>query len=189
MQNKMAMLLSAGVLALAGCDRQADTGDVDANVAAEANLAIDNAAVAAEPMSAQGFANTAAANDRFEIESSQLAAATAQSAAVKSFASQMVSAHTASTAKLKATVAGLTPPVAPDDRLTAEQQRVLDELRTRTGADFDAAYKTAQVNAHQMALDSLNAFASGGDNAALKELAKGMMPMVTAHLNTAKGLK
>ena len=40
-----------------------------------------------------------------------------------------------------------------------------------------------------MTLDALNAYASGGDNAELKDLARTMVPMVTAHLNSAKGLK
>ena len=39
-------------------------------------------------MTAQGFANAAAASDKFEIDSSKLAATAASSAAVKSFADQ-----------------------------------------------------------------------------------------------------
>ena len=194
MKTNMLMLLSVGTLVLAGCGKKADTDNMDtanmeANVAAEANLAIDNATTAAAPMSAQGFANAAAASDRFEIESSRLAAVASESAAIKTFAAQMVTAHTASSAKLKAAAAGLTPPVTPDDTPSAQQQRILDDLKTKTGPDFDGAYAAAQVNAHQMTLDALNAYVAGGDNAALKDLAKGMIPTVTAHLNMAKGLK
>jgi len=190
MQTKMLILLSASAMALAGCGQKTETANAEANAQAEANAAAANAAVeAAAPMTAQGFANTAAASDRFEVESSQLAAVGSQSASIKAFAAQMVTAHTASTAKLKAAAAGLTPPVTPDDTLSAQQQRVLDELKTKAGPDFDGAYAAAQVNGHQAALDAMNAYAAGGDNATLKDLAKGMIPTVAAHLNMAKGLK
>lgn len=193
MTRKSLILLSASALAIAGCGQRDETADTtanaDANLAADANLTIDNSVVAAAPMSAQGFANTMAASDRFEVESSRLAAVASQSASIKSFASQMITAHTASTAKLKAAAAGLTSPVTPIDTLTAEQQRMLDELKTKTAAEFDSAYAAAQVSGHQAALDALNAYAAGGDTPALAELAKGMVPTVTAHLNMAKGLK
>jgi putative membrane protein len=193
MTRKTLILLSASALAIAGCgqrdDSANDAANIDANIAADANLAIDNSIVAAAPMSAQGFANTMAASDRFEVESSRLAAATSQSAAIKSFANQMITAHTESTAKLKAAAAGLTPPVTPDDTLTADQQRMLDELKSKSAADFDSAYAAAQVSGHQAALDALNAYAAGGDTPALAELAKGMVPTVTEHLSMAKGLK
>ena len=192
MTSKFLILLSVSALAVTGCGERDDTADdlnVDSNLAADANLAIDNNAVAAAPMSAQGFANTMAASDRFEVESSRLAAATSQSSAVKSFANQMITAHTESTAKLKAAAAGLTPPVTPNDTLTVDQQRMLDELKSKSAADFDTAYAAAQVSGHQAAQDALTAYAAGGDTPALQELAKGMVPTVTAHLNMAKGLK
>jgi putative membrane protein len=150
---------------------------------------IENTAVAPSPLTAQGFANTAAASDRFEIESSKLAAASASSAAVKKFAAQMVTAHTASTAKLKSTTAALSPPITPDDTLSADQQSKLDSLKGLTGTAFDTAYASAQVDAHQATLDALKNYAASGDNAELKTFANGMVPTVTAHLNLAKGLK
>ena len=189
MKSNMLILLSATALGLAGCGPKTETANADANAAAnEANLAIENVAATA-PLTAQGFANTLAASDRFEIETSRLAATASQSAATKAFAAQMVTAHTASSAKLKTAAAGLTPPVTPVDTLTAQQQRLLDELKAKTGPDFDGAYAAVQVNAHQAALDALNAYAGSGDNAALKDLAKGMVPTVAAHLNMARGLK
>ena len=54
---------------------------------------------------------------------------------------------------------------------------------------MEQADASAQVDAHQAALDALNGYAASGDNATLKDLAKGMVPTVTAHLNMAKSLK
>src|SRR3954452_3753597 len=193
MTNRLVIFLSGTVLALAACGKNdATTNDAaanDVNVMATDNM--DNAALgdATAPLTAQGFVNAAAASDKFEIESSKLAATAGQSAAVKSFATKMISAHTGLTAKLKATVASMSPPLTPDDTLTAEQQATLDSLKAKTGADFDTAYAAAQVDAHQKALDALNGYAASGDNEALKTFASGLVPTVTAHLNMAKGLK
>ena len=195
MTSKLVIFLSGTVLALVACGKHeaaTDNAANDVNMAATDNSAMANAdanAVAPSPLTAQGFVNAAAASDNFEISSSKLAAAQASSAAVKKFATQMITAHTASTAKLKSTLAGMSPAITPDDTLTAEQQAALDGLKGTTGADFDSAYAAAQVDAHQKTLDALNNYAASGDNEALKTFAKGLVPTVTAHLNLARGLK
>ncbi len=200
MTNKVLLVLSASVLALSACGQKNNN-----EAATDTNIVVDNGAMmdngmlengmagnemsAALPTSAQGFANAAAASDRFEIESSKLAATQAKSADVKSFASKMITAHEGSTAKLKTRAGALSPAVIPDDTLSAAQQADLDGLKGKTGADFDTAYAAAQVKAHQAALDALNGYAASGDTPALKDFAKGLAPTVTAHLNMAKGLK
>jgi putative membrane protein len=198
MQKKLAIFVSGAVLALGACGRHDEAAD---NTAADMNVAIDNgmvadngmiansASVAPSPLTAQGFANTAAASDRFEIESSKLAEASASSAAVKEFAAQMIKAHTDSTAKLKSALSGLSPAITPDDTLTPEQQATLDNLKAANGAAFDTAYASAQVDAHQKTLDALKNYAASGDNEQLKTFANGLVPTVIAHLNMAKGLK
>ena len=180
MTNRLVILISGTVLALAACGKHdATTNEVAAN---DVNMmAADNGAMnaeAASPMTAQGFANAAAASDRFEIESSKLAATSGQSAAVKSFASKMVAAHEGSTAKLKGVLAGMSPAMTADDTLSAAQQQTLDSLKGQSGAAFDSAYAAAQVDAHQKALDALNGYAASGDNQALKDFASGLVPTV-----------
>ena len=194
MTSKLAIFLSGTLLALGACNKHeaaTDNAANDLNMTVTDNGAMNGEAnaIAPSPLTAQGFANAAAASDHFEIESSKLAARQASSAAVKKFAAQMITAHTGSTAKLKSTLAGMNPPMTADDTLNAEQQAALDGLKGKTGADFDSAYAAAQVNAHQKTLDALNAYAEGGDNDALKTFAKGLITTVTAHLNLAKGLK
>jgi putative membrane protein len=191
MKTRLLIAVSGSILALTACgknDRAADNNAVtDTNVVMDNGMAADTAALS--PLTAQGFVNAAAASDKFEIESSKLAATASQSAAVKSFATKMITAHEGSTAKLKSTLSGMNPAVTPDDTLNAEQQASLDSLKAKTGADFDTAYKAAQVDAHQKALDALNNYGASGDNDALKTFAKGLSPTVAAHLNMAKGLK
>lgn len=197
MNNRILIFLAGTTLALGACAKHdnANNAALNDNVAAtDSNMAADNgmaanATAAASPLTAQGFANAAAASDRFEIESSKLAATSASSAAVKKFASQMITAHTASTAKLKSTLAGMSPAITPDDTLNPDQQQALTNLKGATGAAFDSAYASAQTDAHQKTLDALKNYAASGDNAALKTFANGLIPTVTAHLNMAKGLK
>jgi putative membrane protein len=190
----LALILAGSALCVSACNRS-DTSTATANqdvTTANDGLGMDNGAMAAPaalPTTAPEFVNAQAASDRFEIESSRLAQASASSAAVKSFAQQMITAHTASTAKLKSTIAGMTPALTPNDALNAEQQALMATLQGKTGADLDTAYAAAQATAHQRTLDMLNTYANGGDNPQLVQLAKGLIPAVTAHLNTAKGLK
>jgi putative membrane protein len=197
MTNRMILLLAGATLTVGACAKDNESNDMTANDVgltdngSMANGAMaDNGAMAGNammapataPLTAQAFANAAAASDHFEIETSKLAATQASSAKVKSFAKQMISAHTASTAKLKGIASGLSPAITPDDTLTPDQQG-------QNGAAFDSAYASAQVDGHQKTLDALKAYAASGDNAQLKAFASGMIPTVTAHLNMAKGLK
>jgi putative membrane protein len=195
MMKFKALLLFASTLAIAACGQKAETTNADMNASDTSmtnmdagNLAANDAA-SVSPTSAQGFVNAAATSDKFEIETSKLASAAGASSATKAFATKMIDAHTASTAKLKSTLSGMNPPVTPVDTLTAEQQSTLDNLKTLKGADFDAAYKTAQVDAHTKTLDVLKNYSASGDTPALKTFADGLIPTVTAHLNMAKGLK
>jgi putative membrane protein len=201
MRNIHLALLSAATLALGACghksDDSASTNGGDTTVASNldetsvggANVGAGNAAgtkVAAN--GGQAFANAAAASDAFEIATSQLAKTSAKAPAVKTFASHMIEAHTASTASLKAAAASAKPAITPDPALTADQQQQLDALKGKTGADFDKAYADAQVAAHQKTLDTLKGYSASGDVPQLKALATKMIPTVTAHLNAAKGL-
>lgn len=173
---------SAAALALAGCKKEpAPSGDMVTSAASDSVVA--PMAKASASLSQQ-FADAAATSDAFEIESSKLAATRAKSDKVKHFAEQMIKAHTESTIKLKTAS-----PTVPMPQLTSMQQQTLDTLGALTGAEFDAAYVKAQVDAHQMTLDTLKAYSVNGDAPPLKAFATALIPTVTAHLNMAKGLK
>lgn len=185
------MTLGAAALALAGCGSKTETSSTDTTtVTANSDGTMANhMAIVPAASAGQTFANAAAASDAFEIATSQLADAQGASAKTKKFAADMIKAHTESTAKLKAAASAATPAIIPDTTLTAEQQQVLDSLKGVKGADFDKAYATAQVDAHQKTLDALKA--NAGDNAvpqSLRDFATKLIPTVTAHLNMAKSL-
>lgn len=198
MLKKTMMILSASALALAACGQKTDTAGTgaDTSMATNDTAAFDAGNVGATDTNmtapatgGQVFANTAAASDAFEIATSKLALDNSNSASVKKFANQMIAAHTASTDKLKATTAGLTPAITPDPTLNAEQQATVDALKSKKGTDFDTAYIAGQQSGHQQTLDMLKAYGATGDVPALKTLATGLAPTVAAHLNMAKSLK
>lgn len=171
-----------------GCSKNDTSTAVAVNNSAMAP--VDEPTMSAPTASAgQTFANAAAASDAFEIETSRLALANANSTAIKTFAQKMVDGHTASTEKLKAAASSGTPAITPDPTLTAEQRAQVDGMKVLKGAAFDQAYVTAQRDGHQKTLDTLKAYAASGDVPALKSFAAGLVPTVTAHLNMAKSLK
>lgn len=178
--------ISSAAFAVAGCGKSSDEADKASptDVAATAT----EAAVLPPVSAGQQFADTAAASDTFEIETSRLAATKASAPKVKKFAEQMIKAHTESTAKLKAAGASVSPVIVPTAQLTAAQQQTLDALATKSGAEFDTAYAQAQVDGHQATLDALKAYSATGDVPALKAFATELVPVVTAHLNMAKAL-
>jgi len=193
-------LLSAATVALAACGHKTDTAtmtnsdtDTTMTTTTTTNMGMANGMdanmVAPMPSASQTFVNTAAASDAFEIAAAKLALDQSKSASVKSFANQMIKAHTGSTEKLKTVTAGLTPPLTPDATLTPDQQSMLDGLKGKSGSDFDTAYAASQVAAHEAALAGLKNYAATGDVPQLKDFANGLIPTVTAHLNMAKGLK
>jgi putative membrane protein len=195
MNLKTLTLVSVAALSLAACGKKADDGTTVDNstyatmAATNATDAGGNDAMAAPASGGQAFVNTAAASDAFEIETSKLAATNGESAGVKKFATQMISAHDDSTAKLKALTSTLSPALTPDPALSADQQQKLADLKAKKGREFDAAYAAAQVAGHQQTLDTLKAYAATGDVPQLKTFASGLVPTVAAHLNMAKSLK
>lgn len=174
--------------ALAACNGEGSTSSennfspiVTDNLAAD-TMAVENSAGnvdSTQAMAAQQFADTAAASDAYELESSKLAIDKAMAADVKNFAQQMVKDHTDSTAKLKAAARS----VVPNAEMSLEQRSNLQTLRNATGDAFDKAYIAQQRDAHQMALDALSAYAENGEDAALKAHAAATAPVVKGHLD------
>lgn len=182
----------AMALALGACGKKSDdaTGNAMSTMnGTMGNMGNDTASTMPMTSPAQTFANTAAASDMFEVESSKLALSKSSSAQVKKFADMMVKAHTESTEKLKAAANSVTPAIVPNAALSAEQQATMDKLNSASGSAFDTAYIAAQIDGHQKTLDALRAYSTSGEVPALKTLAGEMVPVVTAHLNMAKGLK
>jgi len=190
--------LAALALGLAACGPKteqaadnavADTGNALTDVGNAASNAIDAAGAAITPTpTGQGFVDAAAKSDAFEIAAAKLALTNASSAKVKAFASDMIKAHTESTAKIKAAASAASPAIIPDATLTGDQNDDLAELRGLTGAAFDKEYIDGQVDAHEDALSLMEGFAKDGAVPTLKTAAGEIAPKVKSHLDMAKAL-
>lgn len=139
----------------------------------------------AMPTDASTYMAKAGAADQFEIQSSQLALRSAQSAGIKRIANTLIADHSKTTRTLTAAAqkAGLAPPSAP---LDPTQQQMMTELQGLQGAAFDATWLRQQGMAHQMALELHRNYAKSGDTPALRKAASAAVSVVQKHITMLK---
>jgi putative membrane protein len=149
-----------------------------------ASLALAQTPAAAPP--AQDFVNKVAISDMFEIQSSQLALTKQADADTKPFAEKMVQDHQKTSSELNALVDGGKVKATLPTALDASHQKMLDDLKSKNGKDFDGSYDQVQVKAHQDAVALFEAYAKSGDNADLKAWAAQTLPHLKEHLSMAE---
>jgi putative membrane protein len=98
----------------------------------------------------------------------------------------MVTDHTGTSKELTALAKGSTVPVP--TALDAAHQKMLDTLKSASGADFDSTYKSQQVKAHKDAVSLFERYAKHGDNGDVKNWAGKTLPTLQNHLKMAEGL-
>jgi putative membrane protein len=143
-------------------------------------------AFAADKISAQDFAATAASSDMFEIRSSELALQKSQTSAVKEFAQMMIKDHTEASKNLMA--AAKQDGIAVPGEMAEKHAAQVKALSGAEGEAFDAAYLDAQLAGHKEALALMTNYAKDGDAAALKAHAQKTAPIVQMHLEHVEQL-
>ena len=184
-------------LAAAACGNEGGGNAVstDANLGGDSAvndvLGMNQAGVAAAttPMTPAGFANAAAASDQFEIESAKLALGKSGAAEIKSLAQHLRADHEKSSIDLKAAAAKASPPLSVTPALDADQQGMLDQLKSAAGADFDRRFIDQQTNAHQKALVLLQDYVGNGDSQPLKDFASKAAPVIERHLERLNAIR
>jgi putative membrane protein len=139
-------------------------------------------------VSTDDFVTKVAISDMMEIQSSQLALDRQPDADTKPFAERMVKDHQQTSMELKALVDGGKVKVSLPAGLDTEHQKKLDELKTKSGKDFDRAYDHMQVQAHEEAVALFGEYAKTGDSSDLKSWAARTLPHLREHLAMAKKL-
>jgi putative membrane protein len=179
---RIKFIAAASVLALMGaCGQQAATQ-------AEAPPAAETPAMPSViTPSAAEFAQLTANSDAYEIQASELAATRAARQEVKDFAAIMVRDHNQTTQQL-ASWAQTNDMAAPTPAVSAEQQRMIDQLRGLNGEQFDDAYIDQQTEAHEQAVEAFNNYAQNGEAGPLRDWAQNTLPKLREHLTHVEGL-
>jgi len=131
-----------------------------------------------------GFFAKAAQGDMSQIAAAEMAASRSTRAEIKRYAEQITTDHRQSTAALStlATRKGVSLPTS----LDADQQKLLDELRTAD--DFDDRYLDAMEDGHEKAVSLFDDTAKDSKDAEVRAYAASSLPTLKAHLDMAKAL-
>lgn len=153
-----------------------------------AALALTAGTADAASSKAQAFVAAAAQADTYEIQAARVVVTQSEDEQVKAFARLMIEHHSRTRADLAKAAAAAGAP-APPETVSGDQQRMLGALQSLTGPDLDRAYITQQVNAHESALVTQQAYAATGDSPPLKAAAAAAVPIIQGHLDQARQLK
>lgn len=134
----------------------------------------------------RAFYLKAAVGGLAEIEAGKLAQEKGASEAVKNFGAKMVADHTAANAKLMALAEQKK--IKLPNGLEAQHKAMLNNLRSKSGTDFDAAYIKAQINDHQATVALLEREIASGKDSDAKDFANEILPIVKAHLSMLQSM-
>jgi putative membrane protein len=134
------------------------------------------------------FVMKAAKANNYEIEAAKLAEKNSNNDAYKTYADMIISDHTQAGDQLKSAVAQADPSVSLPTGVSAKGQEHLDAL-ARAGNNFDTTYRDQMIATHVAALKLFqNYVAQPSNNAQIKEVAQGLLPVFHKHLADAKKL-
>ena len=134
------------------------------------------------------FVHKVAMADRYEIAAGKIANEKGRSDAVKQYGRHMIEAHSQTSDELTSIVAAEKLDVAMPGRLSKRYHSMIEALNGAPPEDFDKIYAKQQIKVHKRAEELFDAYAEGGNNAALKQFAANVLPTVKQHLEQAEKL-
>lgn len=133
------------------------------------------------------FAVDAADGGMLEVKLGELAQTNGASPAVKEFGKMMVTEHSKANEELTALAS--TKNISLPLSLSEDNQKKVDELASKKGADFDKAYAAFMVDDHKDDLDEFQEAAKDGKDLEVKAWAAGKVATLQQHLEKAQALK
>ena len=132
----------------------------------------------------QNFAVNAADAGMTEIQAGQLAEQKGMDKEVKMYAKMMVKDHTEAADKLKTIAAtkNITLPAS----VSADMQKHLDDLSTKSGKDFDKAYMDMMVDDHKKVISAFEDESKNGSDADIRAFADSTLHTLHHHLDEAQ---
>ncbi len=137
-------------------------------------------------ISAEDFVDEASAKGIAEIETARIALEKSNTNAVREFAQQMITDHTAANNELRQIAQRKNLDVADDAELMNKAKAFI--LKQRDGESFDQAYANNQVVAHEQTIE-LFRDATRSQDAEIKVFATKTLPKLEQHLQKAKALQ
>lgn len=134
----------------------------------------------------QAFVQKAAFSNTFEIEAAKVAVARWKDDSGKQFAQEMINDHTKAASDLE--TAARAERIAVPAGLSDEDGKKLAALNGASDADFDQAYLSTQVTAHEDAVSLFTAFAKSGPDGPVKNFATATIGTLRTHTIKAHGL-
>jgi putative membrane protein len=191
---KLASLALAVSLSACGDNTSTTTTTTDSNMESQsmATASPDQMVVADTGMSGmanagmtdQDFVTRASSMNVAEINVHKAAQSHATTADVKAHAKHMLTDHQKMGDEMKALAERKNMTVSSDP--PAEKTRMLDDLNTRKGKDWDMAYLDAQVNDHNEAISLFESGSASVKDADLKALIDKTLPTLRDHLQMVK---
>jgi len=136
----------------------------------------------------ESFVKEASQAGMAEVEAGKLAESKGQSSAVKNFAKRMVADHTKADNELKSIASRKGIKVA--SALDSEHKAMIDNLRSKSGSDFDTAYEEGMASDHQKAVDLFQqAGSSANIDSDVKSFAEKTLPTLEKHKQMADALE
>ncbi|MGZ4961533.1 MAG: DUF4142 domain-containing protein [Limisphaerales bacterium] len=137
--------------------------------------------VASDP---QQFIKTAYQENLFEVKAGQAAQQKAQNQQTKDFAQSLVQDHQQAIDQLKKLADQKNVQVS--EQLSAPRQRMLDELSSLSGADFDKRFMNQQIRMHRRAIALYQQAAQSNTDSEVKQFAQQNVAGLQHHLQMAQ---
>lgn len=146
-----------------------------------------NEAAAPVDQESSDFAVKAASGGMMEVELGNTAQQKASNQRVKDFGAMMVKDHSLANDELKtlASNKNITVPAT----LGEDHQKHVDELGSKSGADFDKAYIDLMVKDHKEDVDMFEKASNNLKDPDLKAFAAKALPILKTHLDSAKAVQ
>jgi putative membrane protein len=129
------------------------------------------------------FVRMASSSNLMEIRLGQLAQSKASNQAVKQFGQRMVTDHNQMQQQLRSTASSMGQNFTPT--MNSQHEQEVSRLQALNGEEFDRAYMTAMIRAHQQDVNEFQTRSQSANSTQIRSLASSSLPMLQQHLSLA----
>ncbi|MBD9388455.1 DUF4142 domain-containing protein [Agrobacterium sp. AGB01] len=128
------------------------------------------------------FVKMTSSSNEFEILSSKLVGQKTNNERIKQIADMIIADHTKAGKKLEETLAEKDAAPPSPIQLLPKHKKMLDQLQSAEGKDFEVLYVDVQTQAHMEAVALFRTYAGSGEDQSLVGFAKETLPRLETHL-------